>query len=213
MGAKLTRGGGMSQAIKRLMDVVVASLGLVLLAPLLAILAIFIRLTMGGPVLFRQQRPGYRGRTFEIVKFRTMREAAGPGVRELPEELRITPAGRLLRRFSLDELPELWNILWGDMSLVGPRPLLMEYLPLYTAEQNRRHEVKPGLTGWAQVNRRRLLDMPERCVLDVWYVDHWSLALDLKILAMTTKAVLQGEGVEPVRPVEGSDAAEERRSP
>jgi lipopolysaccharide/colanic/teichoic acid biosynthesis glycosyltransferase len=213
MGPKLARGGGMSQAIKRLMDVVVASLGLVLLAPLLAALAILIRLTMGGPVLFRQHRPGYRGRTFEIVKFRTMREETGPGGRELPEEQRITPAGRLLRRFSLDELPELWNILWGDMSLVGPRPLLMEYLPLYTAEQNRRHEVKPGLTGWAQVNRRRLLDMPERCVLDVWYVDHWSLALDLKILAMTTKAVLQGEGVEPVRPVEGSDAAEERRSP
>jgi lipopolysaccharide/colanic/teichoic acid biosynthesis glycosyltransferase len=181
---------------KRAMDILLASIGLVLLGPLMAVLAVLIRLNMGSPVLFRQVRPGYRGVPFEIVKFRTMIDPPGDGRPGLERD-RTTALGALLRRVSLDELPELWNILKGDMSVVGPRPLLMEFLPLYTAEESRRHDVPPGLTGWAQVNGRRLVGMPDRFVLDVWYVDHWSLALDLRIIAMTFAMVVRGEGVEP----------------
>ena len=181
---------------KRAMDILLASIGLVLLGPLMAVLAVLIRLNMGSPVLFRQVRPGYRGVPFEIVKFRTMIDPPSDGRPGLERD-RTTALGALLRRVSLDELPELWNILKGDMSVVGPRPLLMEFLPLYTAEESRRHDVPPGLTGWAQVNGRRLVGMPDRFVLDVWYVDHWSLALDLRIIAMTFAMVVRGEGVEP----------------
>ncbi len=187
----------MSRRIKRLIDVAVAGTGLLVLAPLIAAIAILVRITMGSPVLFRQVRPGLRTRPFELIKFRTMRDGPGADGRLLSDDLRITPLGRKLRRTSLDELPELWNILKGDMSLVGPRPLLVEYLPSYSPEQARRHDVRPGLTGWAQVHGRRLVQMPERFALDVWYVDHWSLALDLRILALTVKEVISGKGIEP----------------
>jgi lipopolysaccharide/colanic/teichoic acid biosynthesis glycosyltransferase len=190
----------LGRAVKRLIDVLVAALGLAVLAIPLALLAVLIRLTVGKPVLFRQMRPGYRGRPFELVKFRTMRDGPGASVLDLDDAERVTRLGEILRRTSLDELPELWNILKGDMSLVGPRPLLIEYLPLYTPEENRRHEVRPGLTGWAQVNGRRLLDMSDRFVLDVWYVDNWSMSLDFRILAMTARKVLKGEGVLPLVP-------------
>ena len=178
------------------MDIGVASAGLLVLAPLMALVALGIRIKMGRPVLFRQVRPGYRGKPFELVKFRTM--AAAADGQQFPADRRITRLGLLLRRASLDELPQLWNILKGDMSLVGPRPLLMEYLPEYTPEEARRHDVKPGLTGWAQVHGRQVLDFNERFALDVWYVDHWSLWLDLRILALTAKRVRSGAGIPPV---------------
>lgn len=178
------------------MDIGVASAGLVVLAPLMAAVALAIRIQMGRPVLFRQARPGYRGKPFELAKFRTM-TAATDG-QQFPSDRRITRLGLLLRRASLDELPQLWNILKGDMSLVGPRPLLMEYLPDYTLEEARRHDVKPGLTGWAQVHGRQVLDFNERFKLDVWYVDHWSLWLDLRILALTARRVRSGAGIPPV---------------
>ena len=146
-------------------------------------------------MLFRQDRPGLHGRPFEVLKFRTMLDAAGPDGRPLPDAERLTGLGRFLRRTSLDELPQLWNVLRGDISLVGPRPLLMQYLPRYSPEQARRHEVCPGITGWAQVNGRNALTWEEKFELDVWYVDHWSLALDLRILAMTAWRVLRGAGV------------------
>lgn len=181
--------------ILRLRDIVGALAGLVLLAPLLAAIALGIRLTLGGPVLFRQVRPGLHGRPFGLVKFRTMRDALDASGAPLPDEQRLTRFGRLLRATSLDELPELWNVLTGDMSLVGPRPLLMEYLPLYTPRQARRHEVKPGLTGWAQVSGRNAIGWDEKFALDVWYVDHRSHWLDLKILALTLIKVLRAEGI------------------
>lgn len=199
------RGRGLGRGVKRLIDTVIAGVGLIVLAVPLAVLAVLVRITVGRPILFRQMRPGYRGKPFELIKFRTMHEDDGASVLDFQETERITKLGAVLRRTSLDELPELWNILKGDMSLVGPRPLLMEYLPLYTPEENRRHEMKPGLTGWAQIHGRRLIDMSDRFVLDVWYVDHWSLALDFKILAMTVRAVLTGEGVVPDRPDEIAD--------
>jgi lipopolysaccharide/colanic/teichoic acid biosynthesis glycosyltransferase len=186
-----------NRRLKRVVDVVVAAALLVLLAPVIAAIAIAIRLTMGSPVLFRQVRPGEREQPFTIVKFRTMVPAPSGLELSIAERDRVTPLGRLLRRMSLDELPELWNILRGDMSLVGPRPLLMEFLPLYSPEEHRRHDVPPGLTGWAQVNGRRLLDMPDRFRHDVWYVDHWSLGLDLRIIGLTIRMVIRGEGVEP----------------
>ena len=186
----------MSRRVKRLLDIVVAATSLVVLAPLIVAIAVVVRVAMGSPVFFRQVRPGLRGEAFELVKFRTMgREGDGDG-RLLSDRERILPLGRLMRRTSLDELPQLWNILIGDMSLVGPRPLLFEYLPRYSAEQARRLEMKPGLTGWAQVHGRGLVHWPERFALDVWYVDHWSLGLDLKILTLTVKMVIRGEGVE-----------------
>lgn len=180
--------------MKRLFDIVVASLGLLLLSPLLLAAGLAIRLTMGAPILFRQQRPGLHGRPFAIYKFRTMRDAR-PGEPAHSDEERLTSLGRFLRSWSIDELPELWNILKGDMSLVGPRPLLMEYLPLYTEEQARRHEVRPGLTGWAQVKGRNAIGWDEKFAFDTWYVDHQGFVLDLKILWLTAKSVLSRHGI------------------
>ncbi len=180
---------------KRLVDFVASALGLLLLAPVIALLAWQIRRKLGSPVLFRQTRPGLHGKPFQMVKFRTMRDATGPDGQPLPDADRMTPFGGFLRAASLDELPELWNVLKGDMSLVGPRPLLMEYLPLYSPEQARRHEVRPGVTGWAQINGRNALSWKEKFRLDVWYVDNQSFWLDLKILALTVKKVFVREGI------------------
>lgn len=181
--------------MKRLFDVFAAAAGLFLLAPLLLLLAWQIRRKLGSPVLFRQTRPGLQGKPFQMVKFRTMRDASGPDGLPLPDAERMTPFGSFLRSASLDELPELWNVLKGDMSLVGPRPLLMEYLPLYSPEQARRHEVRPGVTGWAQINGRNALSWEEKFRLDVWYVDNLSFWLDLKILALTVKKVFVRDGI------------------
>lgn len=187
----------MSRRVKRMMDIAVAAAGLLVLAPVMLAIAILVRVTMGSPVLFQQVRPGLGARPFELVKFRTMHQAYDEHGRPLDDSARISKIGRLLRRASLDELPELWNILRGHMSLVGPRPLLLEYLATYTPEQAKRNDMRPGLTGWAQIHGRRLVPMPERIALDVWYVDHWSLGLDLRILAATATLVFRGHGVEP----------------
>jgi len=181
--------------IKRAFDITVAAAALLVASPLLLLVAIAVRVNLGSPVLFRQQRPGLHGRPFTMVKFRTMRDALGRDGRPLPDADRLTPFGKLLRSTSLDELPELWNVLRGEMSLVGPRPLLMEYLDRYTAEQSRRHEVRPGVTGWAQVHGRNALSWEERFRLDVWYVEHRSLRLDLHILLRTLTIVLRRTGV------------------
>ena len=181
--------------IKRAFDFVASAFGLLLLAPVMAVLAWQISKKLGSPVLFRQTRPGLHGRPFQMIKFRTMRDAIGPDGQPLPDSERMTPFGSFLRSASLDELPELWNVLKGEMSLVGPRPLLMEYLPLYSPEQARRHEVRPGVTGWAQINGRNALSWEEKFRLDVWYVDNRSLWLDLKILALTVKKVFVREGI------------------
>lgn len=180
---------------KLLFDRFVAAVLLLLLSPLLLLLAWQVRRHLGSPCLFRQVRPGLGGRPFTMFKFRTMRDAQDAAGRPLPDAERLTPFGRFLRASSLDELPELWNVLRGEMSLVGPRPLLMDYLPLYTAEQARRHEVRPGITGWAQINGRNAQSWGERFRLDVWYVDHKSFFLDLKILFLTVKKVLVREGI------------------
>src|SRR4051794_25271162 len=180
---------------KRLFDIALAGTALIVLGPVMALVAWAVRRTMGPPVLFRQVRPGYLGLPFRMHKFRTMRDAHCPDGRPLPDAERLTAFGRFLRSTSLDELPELWNVLRGDMSLVGPRPLLPEYLPLYSPEQARRHDVKPGITGWAQVNGRNAIGWEEKLALDVWYVDHRSLPLDLKILFLTLKKVFLREGV------------------
>ena len=180
---------------KRMIDIVAAGLGLVLLAPALLVIAILIRLTMGHPVLFHHVRAGLMGKPFTLYKFRTMRDAYGPDGRPLPDAVRLTRLGRNLRRTSLDELPQLWNVLRGDMSLVGPRPLLMEYLPRYTPEQARRHRVRPGITGWAQVNGRNSLPWEEKFRQDIWYVDHQSLWIDAKIIVMTIIRVVQQRGI------------------
>lgn len=186
---------GWQAGVKRLLDRAAAAAGLVLLSPLLALVALAIRLDMGAPVLFRQERPGRHARPFRVVKFRTMRHALGRDGRPLPDAERLTALGRFLRASSLDELPQLWNVLRGDLALVGPRPLLMQYLPRYSPEQARRHEVTPGITGWAQVNGRNAISWEEKFALDVWYVDHWSLALDLKILALTALRVVNRSGI------------------
>jgi lipopolysaccharide/colanic/teichoic acid biosynthesis glycosyltransferase len=181
--------------IKRLFDVVIASLALfLLLIPLLG-LAVFVRLKLGSPVLFSQIRPGLQGKPFRMIKFRTMTNARDSHGQLLPDAERLTACGHLLRATSLDELPELFNVIKGDMSLVGPRPLLIEYLPLYTTEQSRRHDVRPGVTGWAQVNGRNALSWEDRFKLDVWYIDHYSLWLDLKILLLTVRKVFAREGI------------------
>ena len=180
---------------KRLFDLLLSFFGLLLLSPVIGVLAWQIRRKLGSPVLFRQTRPGLHGKPFQMVKFRTMRDAIGPDGQPLPDSERMTPFGSFLRSASLDELPELWNVLKGDMSLVGPRPLLMEYLPLYSPEQARRHEVRPGVTGWAQINGRNALSWEEKFRLDVWYVDNQSFWLDLKILALTVKKVFVREGI------------------
>jgi lipopolysaccharide/colanic/teichoic acid biosynthesis glycosyltransferase len=172
-----------------------ASVGLVIFAPVMAVLALLIRRRMGSPVLFRQTRPGLGGKPFLMLKFRTMRDAHDAQGRPLADTERLTRLGRVLRETSLDELPELWNVLRGEMSLVGPRPLLMQYLPLYSPEQARRHEAKPGITGWAQVNGRNALSWEDKFRLDVWYVEHQSLLLDLKILFLTLAKVFRREGI------------------
>lgn len=181
--------------MKRAIDVVGAAVGLVVLAPVLAVLAALVRWKLGSPVLFRQTRPGLHGQPFELIKFRTMTDARGPDRELLPDGDRLPPFGRWLRATSLDELPELVNVLRGDMSLVGPRPLLMEYLHLYTPEQARRHEVRPGLTGWSQVNGRNAPSWEDKLAMDVWYVDHQSGWLDLRILARTVTSVVTRRGV------------------
>ena len=181
--------------LKRLFDILGAVLGLLILLPIIVTLAWQVRRKLGSPVLFRQTRPGLHGKPFQLIKFRTMRNAIGLDGRPLPDSERMTSFGSFLRSASLDELPELWNVLKGDMSLVGPRPLLMEYLPLYSLEQARRHEVRPGVTGWAQVNGRNALSWDEKFRLDVWYVDNHSFWLDLKILALTVKKVFVREGI------------------
>jgi len=181
--------------MKRFLDIVASALLLVVLSPLLAIIAWQVRRRLGAPVFFRQTRPGLHGRPFQMIKFRTMRDAEDAEGNPLPDAQRLTPFGQFLRATSLDELPELWNVLKGDMSLVGPRPLLMDYLPLYTPQQSRRHEVRPGVTGWAQVNGRNALGWNEKFELDVWYVDHRSLWLDLRILALTVRRVLLRDGI------------------
>jgi sugar transferase EpsL len=180
---------------KRLLDLALTIPALILLSPLLAAIALAIRLRLGTPLLFRQQRPGLHGEPFTLLKFRTMTDARDRDGNLFPDAERLTPLGRVLRATSLDELPELINVLKGEMSLVGPRPLLMAYLPLYTPEQARRHEVRPGITGWAQVNGRNALTWEQKFELDVWYVDHHSLWLDLKILGLTVTGVLKREGI------------------
>lgn len=181
--------------LKRLVDVIFAGGSLLLLSPLLIALALAIRRKMGPPAIFRQVRPGLHGRPFEMLKFRTMHDATGPDGRPLPDADRLTPFGQFLRSTSLDELPELWNVLKGDMSLVGPRPLLMEYLPRYSTEQARRHDVRPGLTGWAQVNGRNALSWEEKFALDLWYVDRQTVWIDIRILWMTALKVLKRDGI------------------
>ena len=180
---------------KRLFDVIIAGIALVVLAPLLALLALLVRATMGAPVLFRQDRPGLHGAPFTLYKFRTMLDTRDAHGNPLDDDARLTALGRFLRSTSLDELPELVNILKGDMSLVGPRPLLMEYLLRYTPEQMRRHDVVPGLTGWAQVSGRNALDWDEKFACDVWYVDNRSFLLDLRILVATALIVLRRQGI------------------
>lgn len=181
--------------MKRLIDIVGAASALLLLSPVIAASWLVIRLRLGAPTLFAQERPGLGGRPFRMLKFRTMTDARDHRGQLLPDAARLTRLGRFLRSTSIDELPGLWNVLRGDMSLVGPRPLLMSYIPLYSAEQARRHEVRPGITGWAQVNGRNALSWEEKFALDVWYVDHRSLALDLKILLLTVRKVLARDGI------------------
>lgn len=180
---------------KRVIDILAAAVGLVLLSPILLLLALAVRARLGSPVLFRQIRPGLRACPFTILKFRTMRDARDSNGLPLPDGERLPPLGRFLRSTSLDELPELWNVLRGDMSLVGPRPLLTEYLPLYSERQARRHEVRPGITGWAQVNGRNSLGWNERFELDVEYVERYSLVMDARILALTALKVFRREGI------------------
>jgi len=181
--------------MKRLCDILVSLTALVVLSPLLLMLALLVGLQMGRPILFRQTRPGLRTVPFELLKFRSMRDAFGADGAPLSDVERLTAFGRFLRATSLDELPSLWNVLKGEMSLVGPRPLLMEYLPRYNAEQARRHEVRPGLTGWAQVNGRNALSWEEKFALDVWYVDNRTMRLDLWIMWLTVLKVVQRDGI------------------
>lgn len=180
---------------KRLFDFCAAAFGLLILSPVILVVAIQIRRKLGSPVLFRQIRPGKDGKPFEMIKFRTMRDAIDKEGRPLPDSERMTPFGSFLRSTSLDELPELWNVLKGDMSLVGPRPLLMEYLPLYSKEQYRRHEVKPGVTGWAQINGRNTINWEDKFKLDVWYIENRNFFLDIKIIYLTVKKVLVRDGI------------------
>lgn len=181
--------------MNRTLNFLLALFAAVAFAPLLLIVAVLVAINIGSPVLFRQRRPGLHGELFELIKFRTMRDATDAAGQPLPDAERMTPFGTWVRRTSLDELPELWNVLRGDMNLVGPRPLLEEYLPLYSDRQKRRHEVRPGITGWAQINGRNRLDWNEKFELDVWYVDNRSLLLDLKILARTAVAVIRAGDV------------------
>lgn len=181
--------------LKRLIDITASSAALVALSPVLAVTAYKVKKNLGSPVIFKQTRPGLNGKPFEMIKFRTMKDATDSDGNLLPDSERLTPFGQKLRSTSIDELPELWNVLKGDMSLVGPRPLLMEYLPLYNNEQARRHNVRPGVTGYAQVNGRNAISWEQKFALDTWYVDNQSLWLDFKILAKTVKQVLIKDGI------------------
>jgi sugar transferase EpsL len=182
-------------ASKRALDLLVSIPGIILISPLLLIVSVLVRLFLGSPVLFRQLRPGFKGRPFYIYKFRTMTDARDPGGRLLPDAARLTRLGRFLRLTSLDELPQLFNVLRGEMSLVGPRPLMMEYLPRYTPDQMRRHDVYPGMTGWTQVRGRNSLPWEEKFKLDLWYVDHRTFWLDVLILILTLGKVIRREGI------------------
>ncbi|AAU38099.1 sugar transferase [[Mannheimia] succiniciproducens] len=181
--------------IKRLFDIVVALIALILFSPLYLFVAYKVKQNLGSPVLFKQTRPGLHGKPFEMIKFRTMKDGVDENGNILPDAERLTPFGKMLRATSLDELPELWNVLKGDMSLVGPRPLLMEYLPLYNERQAKRHEVKPGITGYAQVNGRNAISWEQKFELDAWYVEHQSLWLDLKIIAKTIQKVIAKDDI------------------
>jgi lipopolysaccharide/colanic/teichoic acid biosynthesis glycosyltransferase len=181
--------------IKRIFDLALTTPGAILISPIILIIALLVRVKLGAPVLFRQVRPGLGGKLFTLYKFRSMRDAMDANGQPLPDSERLTRFGRFLRATSLDELPELWNVLRGEMSLVGPRPLLVEYLPLYSPEQARRHEVRPGITGWAQINGRNAISWQDKFALDVWYVDHWSLWLDIRILALTLLKAIRREGI------------------
>ncbi len=181
--------------IKRLFDIFASIFALILLSPVIAITAYFIHKKLGSPVLFRQVRPGLNGKPFEMIKFRSMKDAVDKNGQSLPDSERLTPFGIKLRSTSLDELPELWNVLKGDMSLVGPRPLLMEYLPLYNQEQNRRHDVRPGVTGWAQINGRNAISWENKFRLDLYYINNQSFLLDIKIILITIKKVFIKEGI------------------
>jgi sugar transferase EpsL len=181
--------------VKRFIDLLAAAVALLLLSPVMAVVAVLVRRRLGAPVIFRQVRPGLHGKPFLLYKFRTMTDDVDEDGVPLPDYMRLTPFGKLLRKYSLDELPQLLNVVKGDLSLVGPRPLLMEYLDLYTAEQARRHLVRPGITGWAQVNGRNGIGWDDKLRLDVWYVDNRSLLLDLRILLMTVAKVSKAEGV------------------
>ncbi len=196
--------------MKRFFDIIISSFALILLSPLIFFIAYKIKKKIGSPVLFRQQRPGLHGRPFYMVKFRTMRDAHDQNGIPLPDKDRMTVFGSKLRNSSLDELPELWNVLRGDMSLVGPRPLLMQYLPLYNKQQMRRHDVRPGITGWAQINGRNSINWQEKFNLDLWYVNNRSLFLDCKILLLTIKKAYKKEGVSAeghatIEPFKGND--------
>jgi lipopolysaccharide/colanic/teichoic acid biosynthesis glycosyltransferase len=181
--------------LKRLLDIVIASIALILLSPLYAFVAYKVKKNLGSPVLFRQVRPGLNGKPFEMIKFRTMKDAADAQGNPLPDSERLTPFGKMLRSSSLDEMPELWNVIKGDMSVVGPRPLLMEYLPLYNEEQAKRHNVRPGMTGHAQVNGRNSIGWEEKFKLDTWYVENQSTALDFKIMLKTVQKVIAKEDI------------------
>lgn len=181
--------------MKRMFDLAVAVPLLLAFLPLLFITALLVRKKLGSPVVFKQRRPGLHGKPFYMYKFRTMTDERDREGQMLPDHIRLTPFGQTIRKYSLDELPQLWNVVKGDVSLVGPRPLLMEYLPLYTEEQSRRHWVKPGITGWAQINGRNAISWEEKFKLDTWYVDNYSFRLDLKILFLTFKKVMRSEGV------------------
>ena len=186
---------GIALVLKTCLDRTVAAGALIVSAPVMLAIGVAIRVSMGRPMLFAQERPGRGGRLFRVFKFRTMRDARGVDGRPLPDGERLTPLGRFLRASSLDELPQLWNVVKGDLSLVGPRPLLPQYLTLYSPEQARRHDVLPGITGWSQVNGRNGISWDEKLALDVWYVDHWSLALDAKVLLKTASVVLRQSSI------------------
>ncbi len=181
--------------MKRIFDLIATTVGVIIILFPMLLIALIVRVNLGGPILFTQVRPGLHGNPFRMVKFRTMTDARDASGALLPDAQRLTPFGRFLRASSLDELPELWNVLRGEMSLVGPRPLLMEYLPIYSPEQARRHEVRPGITGWAQVNGRNAISWADKFALDVWYVDHRSLWLDVRILWLTVRKVLVRDGI------------------
>lgn len=204
-------------ALKRIFDIVLAIFGLLVLSPVILLLSILVRVKLGRPVFFTQLRPGLNGKPFKMIKFRTMRHGVDKNGKPLPDGERMTEFGRALRSTSLDELPELWNVLKGEMSLVGPRPLLMQYLPLYSIEQSRRHEVRPGVTGWAQVNGRNLLSWDQKFELDTWYVDNKSFWLDVKIIFLTVKKVLVRDGIsqrgnETMEPFTGAEVMKHKKS-